>query len=70
MHSPLADERLFWPWAIPSLPHAAAGQTPLYIGAAYLATAALMFAWHGMNSATGMNALQSLEGYDEQSGSD
>jgi hypothetical protein len=28
-----------------NLPHAAAGQTPVYMAAAYLATAALLFAW-------------------------
>ena len=45
MHSPFPDEQLFWPWAIPELPEAAAEQTPIHMAAAYFVAAALMFAW-------------------------
>lgn len=46
IHSPLPGGPLVVPWDMPpNLPHAAAGQTPIYMAAAYLATAALLFAW-------------------------
>ena len=37
IHSPFPDERLIVPWALAdTLPHAAAGQTPVYMATAYL----------------------------------
>ncbi len=46
IHSPMPGSPLVVPWDMPpNLPHAAAGQTPVYMAAAYLATAALLFAW-------------------------
>jgi len=46
IHSPLPGSPLVLPWDLPeNLPHNAAGQTPFYMAAAYLAAAALLFAW-------------------------
>ncbi len=46
IHSPLPGSPLVLPWALPDhLPHNAEGQTPIYMAAAYLAAAALLFAW-------------------------
>ena len=46
IHSPLPGSPLVVPWNLPAhLPHNTAGQTPIYMAAAYLVAAALMFAW-------------------------
>lgn len=58
MHSPFPNEQLFWPWAIPELPHAAAGQTPKYVASAYFFTAALMFAWQWWLHISGDDAVE------------
>lgn len=45
IHSPFADGRLFWPWAIGDLPPAAAGRGPLDLAIAYLLVAGIFAAW-------------------------
>jgi AGZA family xanthine/uracil permease-like MFS transporter len=45
IHSPFADERLLWPWDLGELPAAAAGQTPVYMAAAYFLVAILLLVW-------------------------
>ena len=46
IHSPFADERLILPWNMGAeLPHAAAGQTPIHMAAAYLLVAIMLIAW-------------------------
>jgi AGZA family xanthine/uracil permease-like MFS transporter len=46
IHSPMADERLMLPWNLPAdLPHAAEGQTPFVLAAAYLIVAVMLFVW-------------------------
>ena len=48
IHSPLPGAAMFWPWSIPQLPAATAGQTPLHLALAYGLAAALLFAWGQM----------------------
>jgi len=46
IHSPLAGGQLLLPHRLPDdLPHAASGQTPFFMAAAYLAVAVLLIAW-------------------------
>jgi AGZA family xanthine/uracil permease-like MFS transporter len=45
IHSPFADGRLFWPWAIGDLPAEATGRGPLDLAIAYLVLAAIFMAW-------------------------
>jgi AGZA family xanthine/uracil permease-like MFS transporter len=46
IHSPFPDERLVVPWALAdTLPHAAAGQSPVYMATAYLLVAVMLFVW-------------------------
>lgn len=45
IHSPFADGRLFFPWAIGELPAEAAGRTPWHLAIAYAALAILFTAW-------------------------
>ena len=45
IHSPFADGRLFWPWAVGNLPAAASGRGPLDLAAAYLVLAGIFLAW-------------------------
>jgi len=45
IHSPLPGGSMVLPWALPELPHAAAGQTPFYLASAYGLTALMLFAW-------------------------
>lgn len=46
IHSPMADERLMLPWNLPAdLPHAAEGQTPFVLAAAYLIVAVMLLVW-------------------------
>jgi AGZA family xanthine/uracil permease-like MFS transporter len=45
IHSPLPGGSMVLPWALPELPHAVAGQTPIYLASAYGLTAAMLFAW-------------------------
>jgi AGZA family xanthine/uracil permease-like MFS transporter len=47
IHSPLPGSPLVIPWQLPAnLPHNAAGQTPIYMAIAYIATAATLLVWH------------------------
>ncbi len=46
IHSPFPDERLIVPWALAdTLPHAAAGQSPVYMATAYLLVALMLLVW-------------------------
>ncbi len=46
IHSPLPGNPLVVPWNLPaSLPHAAAGQTPVYLAAGYGIMALILFVW-------------------------
>ncbi len=46
IHSPFPDERLVVPWALAdTLPHAAAGQSPVYMATAYLLVALMLLVW-------------------------
>lgn len=46
IHSPFEDERLVVPWALgDAVPHAAAGQTPIYMAASYVVVALGLWAW-------------------------
>ena len=46
IHSPLPGSPLVNPWNLPdTLPHAAAGQTPIYLASAYAGIAVLMLVW-------------------------
>ena len=47
IHSPFADGRLFWPWAVGDLPAEATGRGPLDLAAAYLVLAAIFMTWGG-----------------------
>jgi AGZA family xanthine/uracil permease-like MFS transporter len=64
MHSPFADGRLFFPWAIGQLPAEAAGRGPFEIAVAYALLALLFSAW----SATGNLRSQTAgAGFDDHS---
>jgi len=45
IHSPFADGRLFWPWAIGGLPAAAGGRGPVELAGAYLTLSGIFLAW-------------------------
>jgi adenine/guanine/hypoxanthine permease len=47
IHSPLPGSPLLLPWRLPELPHATAGQTPVYLAAGYGLTAVLLWVWGG-----------------------
>lgn len=45
IHSPLPGSPMVLPWALPPLAEQTAGQSPLYLGAAYATVAVLLLAW-------------------------
>lgn len=45
IHSPFPDGRLFWPWAIGTLPPEAAGRGPFDMALAYLVLASIFAVW-------------------------
>jgi len=52
IHSPMPGSPLVNPFHLPeNLPHTAYGQTPLYMGAAYLVMVAILIAWHKWRTA-------------------
>lgn len=60
IHSPMPGSPLVIPWHLPAnLPHNAAGQTPIYMAIAYVATAVILLIWHLWLSANGHAAVES-----------
>jgi AGZA family xanthine/uracil permease-like MFS transporter len=48
IHSPAAGSAMVLPWMLPALPEVAQGQTPLYLGGAYLLMAGVCLLWQAM----------------------